>query len=172
MSAEIENAIDSENWVQARKLIRARLNKSPDDHWLLTRLGLTFYEQRRYLKALEYSERAKAVAPDCPLVLWDYAGTLEMLDRPADALKVFERIVDRGIESVAFGDCGEGLRWARGLIADCYYRMAHCRKSLGHLQQARRDYEQHLALRGPGCRSIYPISKVRKELAQLTSISA
>jgi hypothetical protein len=43
----------------------------PTDRWLWTTLGLTFYERRRYETALQCSKRAVALAPDCPLVLWD-----------------------------------------------------------------------------------------------------
>ena len=61
--------------------MRAKLKSSPNDHWLLTRLGLTYYEERRYKQALKYELRALAEAPNCPLALWDYAGSLEMLGR-------------------------------------------------------------------------------------------
>jgi hypothetical protein len=37
---------------QPGKLIRAVLRKEPDSHWLLTRLGLAYCEERNYKKAL------------------------------------------------------------------------------------------------------------------------
>lgn len=110
MSKEIEKALDDDDWVGARHLIEAALEGQPDDHWLLTRLGLTYYEQRHYEQALAYSSRALALAPECPLVLWDYAGALEMLDRPEEALQIYQRLVDRGVDSIAYGECGEGRR--------------------------------------------------------------
>jgi len=48
MSKAIEAAIRSERWKKARQLIRAGLKEKPDSHWLLTRLGLTYYEERAY----------------------------------------------------------------------------------------------------------------------------
>lgn len=138
----------------------------------MTRLALTYYEQYDYARALEVSERAMEFAPDCPLVLWDYAGALDMLKRPKDALTVFRRLIDRGIDSIAFDECGEGLAWARGLIADCHYRCAHCYLKLGNPTDAIDQFEMHLALRGPGCRSIYPIADVRKELAMARETAA
>ena len=104
------------------------------------------------------------VVVDCPLVLWDYASTLEMLKRPSDALDVLCRLIDRGIKSIAFDDCGEGLAWARGLVADCHYRCAHCYLQLDNSTAAIEQFEMHLTHRGPGCRSIYPIDDVRNEL--------
>ena len=163
-SPTIERLIRSHDWVAARKVILAELRSSPKSHWLLSRLGLTFYEQQRYTQALRYSLRALAEMPNCPLALWDYAGSLEMLDRTQEALKVYLHLIRRGICSVAFGDCGEGLAWARGLIADCHYRAAHCYVSLHRKKMAVKALKGHIALRGPGCRSIYSLAKVRKEL--------
>lgn len=79
IGSRIEALIEAEKWSAARQAIRAKLRSSPDDHWLLTRLGLTYYEEKRYKQALRYSVRALEKMPHCPLVLWDYAGTLEML---------------------------------------------------------------------------------------------
>jgi len=79
MSKEIEKLINAEEWRAARKKIRLALQKKPDDHWLLTRLSLTYYEERNYRMALSYNTKAMKHAPTCPLVLWDYAGSLSML---------------------------------------------------------------------------------------------
>jgi tetratricopeptide (TPR) repeat protein len=65
----IEKLIEAEDWERARGLIRAALRAELADHWLLTRLSLTYYEQRRYRTALRWSDKALALGPDCPLVL-------------------------------------------------------------------------------------------------------
>lgn len=57
-------------------------------------------------------------------LIWGYAESLEMLGRESEALTAYRRLLRRGEERIAFGDCGEGLQWARSLIADCYYRIA------------------------------------------------
>ena len=167
MPTDIENAIDREEWNVARKLIRAALRVEPDSHWLLTRLALTYYEQRNYKLSLGYSEQALAIQPKCPLALWDHAGTLAMLGRKDEAIQIYRRLVRRGVDAIANGDCGEGLGQARGLIADCWYRIALCQKHSGATAQARISLKRHLDLRGPGCRSIYPIAKVRLELRSI-----
>ncbi len=113
MPAEIEALLAAEDWEAARSLIRTRLATEPDSHWLLTRLGLTYYEQRRYRQALRYEGQALRLAPRCPLVLWDYAGTLDMLGRTSEALRIYRRLIRRGVERLAFGECGEGRAWAR-----------------------------------------------------------
>jgi tetratricopeptide (TPR) repeat protein len=171
MSRQIEKAISRENWKAARRLISAGLRKDPDNHWLLTRLSLTYYEERRYTRALAYSERALAIAPRCPLALWDHAGTLEMLGCVEESADHYRRLIRCGVRALAFGDCGEGVRWARGLVADCWYRLGQCESKLGRKKHAVRCLRRHLSLRGPGCRSIYPLRTARRELETLTAVS-
>jgi tetratricopeptide (TPR) repeat protein len=130
-------------------------------------LALTHYEEFQYEKALALEEKALSLAPNCPLVLWDYAGSLEMLGRQREALRVYQRLIKRGAKSIATGECGEGLAWARGLVADCWYRMAGCYASLGNRAKELKAFEVHLDLRGPGCHSIYRLGELHKELNQL-----
>jgi tetratricopeptide (TPR) repeat protein len=167
MSKEIEKLIAAGNWKAARTLIRVALRKEPDSHWLLTRIGLTYYEEYKYGKALFYTERALQLAPNCPLALWDYAGALDMLGRTREAVYIYKRLVKRGIEDIAYGDCGEGLAWARGLVADCFYRLAKCYDELGRHKNSLDYYSRHLQLRGPGCRSIYSVSEVKARIKEL-----
>ena len=85
----IEKAIKTDSWIAARKLIREELKRDPKDHWLLGRLALTYYEQRKYDRALHWNLKALQEAPYCPLLIWDYAGTLAMLDRNNEALLLY-----------------------------------------------------------------------------------
>ena len=158
----IERLIATEDWSSARRAIERALTTSPDDHWLLTRLGLTCYEQRRYKRALQYAERGLALSPACPLVLWDYAGTLQMLGRHDEAIAVYRRLIRRGARRIALGRCGEGLAKARGLVADCHLRMADSYRALGDPAAADRAFATHLDLRGPGCRSSYKLGDLSK----------
>ena len=158
----IESLIHAEQWSPARIRIRAALKDEPDSHWLLTRLGLTCYEQRKYGVALRYHDQALALAPNCPLALWDKAGALQMLGRHAEALELYRRLVRRRVTSIARGPCGEGLAWARGFVADCYLRMADSFEALGKSPDSLRSFEKHLEMRGPGCHSIYPLRSLRR----------
>ena len=169
MSKEIEELIDAENWKGARQLIRAALRKEPDSHWLLTRLGLTCYEERNYEKALFYEAQALRLAPRCPLVLWDYAGTLDMLGQNRKAIAIYRKLIKRGVDKIANGECGEGMAWARGLVADCLCRIAKCYEKLGEQKKALSYYVRHLERRGPGSRSIYPIGEVKRVVRELGS---
>jgi tetratricopeptide (TPR) repeat protein len=164
----IERLIEREQWAAARKAILAELNHEPDSHWLLTRLGLTYYEQRKYDKALEYAKRALRLQPNCPLVLWDYAGALAMLGKTRQALRVYQSLLDRGVESVAYDECGEGLDWAMALLNDCHYRMARWHEFLGDKKAAQLSYLKYLHNCSHGVASIYDVNKAEAALAAVS----
>ena len=167
---EVERLILAEAWQDARALIRKALRRESDSHWLWTRLSLTYYEQFQYGKALKYAQRALEIAPRCPLALWDAAGSLEMLGEVRAALAIYRGLIRHGPRAIASGECGEGMASARGLVADCYYRAAGCYSTLGRRKAARTMLDNHFAMRGPGCRSIYPMSLARARRVALSAV--
>ncbi len=151
----IEVLVRKGQWRAARRAIRSQLKITPDSHWLLARLALTHYELRDYRAALYDSKRALRLAPKCHLALWEYAGALQMLGRHREAIAAYRRLTRRGTKRIANSQCGEGIARARGLVADCHYRIASSLQSLGARQAALTEFAKHLDMRGPGCRSIY-----------------
>jgi tetratricopeptide (TPR) repeat protein len=167
-ASRIEAAIERDEWGKARVLIRQWLRREPNDHWLLTRLGLTYYEQKQYKRALHYELKALQIEPYCPLAIWDYAGTLDMLGRKKEALSLYRWLCSWGEERLAYGPCGEGIQAARSLIADCFYRIGAILEERGQRKRAAAAYREHLAKRTRGTRSIYPILEAKRRLANLS----
>ena len=165
----IETLIEQERWPDARKLIERELTKRPESHWLLTRLSTTYYEERDYSTALSSSLRAYKLAPNCPLVLWDLAGTLDALGNKRPAIDIYRRLLSRGVSSVANDECGEGEAWAKSLLADCHYRLAGCYEDLGMWQEAIANYEQHSKSLEEGVESIYSREDTESRLIRLHS---
>lgn len=165
MSAEIEAAIDAEDWSVARILIETALESEPDNHWLITRLGLTYYEQYDYELSLQYSCAALEIAPTCPLALWDCAGSLDMLKRYDEAAHYYRQLIDAGDDAIAFGDCGEGLDWARSLVRDCHFRLGDCLRKTYDFCAAIQQYERYLELRLLGWGSIYDETNAYRHIA-------
>jgi len=90
-----------------------------------------------------------------------------MLRQKKKALQIFEWLISWGEKTIAYGECGEGIRFARSLIADCYYRIARIHEEKRERGKALRAYRQHLLRRKRGVRSIYPLSEVRRKYAAL-----
>ncbi len=165
--ADAWSLMQAEKYGEARAVLIRRLRKKPESHWLLTRVGTTYYEEKRYEKALKYHEKAMKLAPKCPLVLWDYAGTLAMLGRREEAITIWQGLIRRGVRSIAHGECGEGTRHARSLVNDSRYSMGKAYAEMGRTDLARRYMRQYIANRGPNCSSIYNLHKVKRELREI-----
>lgn len=164
--SQVERLIVAERWTTARRVIRNLLEQRPDDHWLLSRMALTYYEQRAYETAMALDLRALEVQPTCPLALWGLAGALEMLGREVDASRLYRRLIRRGPRRLATGRCGEGVRWANGLVADCWFRLGQIRARAGRDRAAMGAFRKHLVLRRAGS-SIYVAAQVRRRLREL-----
>jgi hypothetical protein len=103
-------------------------------------------------------------------VIWGYAGSLDMLGRTREARALFQWLLSWGEENLAYGECGEGIRWARSLIADCQYRIGLIWEKKGQRKRALRSYAEHLALRRRGVRSIYPLREVKRHYKHLGGV--
>jgi tetratricopeptide (TPR) repeat protein len=167
MTRRIDGAMEKEDWETARRLLLEELEQAPEDHWLTTRLATTFYEQQDYAAALKWSEKALTLAPECPLVLWDYASALDMTGQEEAAVQVWRDLIDRGPARIADDECGEGLRWAESLVNDSRYRAALSSYDLGKKKDALRLLREHLAHRKPGLPSLYSLREVRAKERQM-----
>jgi hypothetical protein len=165
----IGRAFDAEEWTRARRLIRAELRSTPKDHWLMSRLATTYYEQRKYEESLYWNAMALQESPYCPLAIWGYACSLEMMGRPGESLSLFRWLLSWGEERLAHGECGEGLSKARSLLADCHYRIAGIWAKKRQWRRAAAEYDIYLSRRKDGWGSIYPIRDVKFRHAAVQS---
>ncbi|MBR4252698.1 MAG: hypothetical protein IKQ15_10455 [Kiritimatiellae bacterium] len=163
----IEALVEKEDWENARKAILEELETNPDSHYLVTRLALTYYEQRQYETALHYSQESMKLAPRCPLVLWNYAGALEQTGHECEAIRIWKSLLRRGVERIAHGPCGEGIRQAESLLNDCRYRIGKTYYFLGRHALAWHYMHAHLRHRRRGLPSIYSRTDVLWNLKRI-----
>jgi len=161
---QIQSLFQNQKWIEARKLIQDELSRCPRSHWLLTRLSTTYYEEKRYKKALATSKRALKLDPQCPLILWDYACVLDMVGQEKEAIAVWKKLLRRGERALAFDNCGEGIRWARSLLNDCRFRIGVSYLDRGKKTIGKQYLIEHLRQRSPGLPSLYSMKDVREEM--------
>jgi predicted Zn-dependent protease len=159
----------AEKWQEAEKLLLGWLQDNPDDHWLLVQLSEVHYLQHQHEKAVEYGEKAFDSEPRCPLAVWQYAEALHAVSRDDEASSLYEQLLRRGINRIAYGMCGEGLPKARSLINDTQFAVADICAEKGDYKRAKRYLIQHIADRGRNCRSVFSLSDARKLMACLNT---
>lgn len=167
LGQRLQALFDQQAWSQARTLLQGWLRREPESHWLLTAIAHAHYQNRQYQEAIEYNMKALRLAPHCPLVLKRYAATLYMLDRELEAICIYRRLLRRGVDSIAFGKCGEGLRSASSLLNDCRYRLALCYERQGKTRLAMRWLKLHLANRAAGVPTLRSRKEVKARLKKL-----
>src|SRR4051812_15417685 len=96
-SSAIDDLFRKGEWAKARRRLERERVKDPDNHWLLTQLGVTYYEQGQYADALPLFLASLKIVPDCPLTLWNLAGTLDALGKPADAVRIYTWLLDADV---------------------------------------------------------------------------
>lgn len=166
-SERIDQLFDAERWADARALIVGALRSHRGSHWLLSRLSTTYYEERNYKKALEVAKRAYAVAPHCPLVLWDLAGAWDATGHTETAIQIYQHLIGRGERTIAHDECGEGMQWAQALITDCWYRLGLCFEDKGDKSQAVDCLQKFLNRLIDGSASIYAEADAVRQLKRL-----
>jgi len=162
----INDLFRKERWNEARKLLEKELTKEPENHWLLTQIGVTLYEARRYKQALRLLERSRKILDDCPLTLWNLAGTLDALEQPAEAASIFMRLLNSH-DSPGEDPCWESKEWTQALKTDCLYRLGVCYQRLGKKRKAEHCFREYVDLLLMGVNGSYSLDDVEGHLRAL-----
>jgi tetratricopeptide (TPR) repeat protein len=147
-------------------LLEKEREKDPENHWLVTQLGVTFYEQRRYEDAVELFLASRQIVPDCPLTLWNLAGTLDSLGKRKEAIRIYNWLL-QDKTSPEDDSCWESKEWAAALKADCVYRLGVCLEHLGKKQKAEQCYREYLNILLIGIQGTYSVDDVTKQIRRL-----
>lgn len=160
---------DNKDWQNALLELLNFLEEESNSFWFNTSLSSIYYELREYDTALLYAEKAYKLNPKSPLVMWDYAVVLLMVDKKQKAIKLWKRILSLEENEIAFNLTSEGLKWARALRNDCYYRIGQAYYYLGQDKLANEYIQTHLSHRKKGQMSIYTKKEVIKFLNKISN---
>ncbi len=165
-SDKIWSLFEREEYDRARALLEKELAGDPNNHWLITQLGVTFYERREYNEALIHFRRSHEILSDCPLTLWNLAGALDAIGRHSEAIRIYTSL----LESKATPDvdpCWESEEWSAGLKADCVYRLGICFQNQRKKKAAEHCFRQYLDLLSIGVNGTYPSQDAVEHLRDL-----
>jgi tetratricopeptide (TPR) repeat protein len=162
----VDDLFRRSEWEAARARLEREREKDPGNHWLLTQLGVTFYEQRRYKEALPLFLASLKIVPDCPLTLWNLAGTLNALGEPAKAKRIYVWLLESQ-KSPADDPCWESEAWTAALKTDCTYRLGICFRHLGKKRTAELWFRQYIDLLSEGFQGSYPAEDALRQIQSL-----
>ncbi|HEX3502528.1 MAG TPA: tetratricopeptide repeat protein [Xanthobacteraceae bacterium] len=92
---------------EAHRLFAAAVKANPAAPQGLSNLGQALHALKRGAEALEYLDRARALAADDINILYQHANVLLSLDRPSEALSEFQAVLARAPQHVeARVNCG------------------------------------------------------------------
>ena len=118
-------------------------------------------------RVLKYSKIAYKINPKSPLVLWDYAGLLIMLNKETDAIKFYKRILSKTPEETGKVQTTAGIRWAKSLLNDCRFKMGLSYFRIYNDKLAKKYFSEHLKNRKSGLPSLFSKNDVKYYLKRL-----
>jgi hypothetical protein len=166
LTKKIQSLFQRSEWDKARRLLEQEREQDLGNHWLLTQEGVTYYEQRKYETALQFFQQSLQIVPDCPLTLWNLAGTLDTTGNHTSAAQLFAWLWTTN-RTVADDPCWESNEWAQSLKTDCVYRLGVCFEHLSAKRAAASCYRHYLALISNGARGTYSSKKVKDRTRRL-----
>jgi tetratricopeptide (TPR) repeat protein len=163
----VNQYFDKEDYAVVIDLLQKEIEQTPDEHWLYAQLAISYYELRDYKMAMQFSEKAVNLSPDCPLALDYHASILLANGKAKEALLIWNNLLDRDIDDIAHGDCGEGVRFAKSLLNDIRFSVGDAYIEMKNKEKALWYYKSHLANRQKGVFSNFKRSEVLKEIKKL-----
>ena len=108
--------------------LKRKSREFPREYYLKTLLTEHLADMKRYAESLRYAEEAYEQEPTDMLVAYDYANALCYNGKYDDAIKIVSIVIQTDINIIAYGDHGEGLRWAKTLQRDAKEVLEVCMK--------------------------------------------
>ena len=163
----VNEYFDQEDYRAAISLLQKEIAQHPDEHWPYAQLAISHYELKEYEAALRHSEKAMSLSPNCPLTLDYHASILLANGQTEQALAIWKQLLRKNLDEVAYGECGEGMRFAKSLLNDVRFSVGDAYLELKDKEKALFYYKAHLGNRQKGIFSNLKRSEVVSEINQL-----
>jgi tetratricopeptide (TPR) repeat protein len=155
------------NWVELKTFLQTWLEEEPDDHWIVLQIAETNYQLKNNAEALKYAEKAFNLAPVCPLAIWEYAETLVINGKNDAAARLYKILIRKGVNRIAFGECGEGIRTAKGMVNDSIYVLGLIYAKKGEFKLAEKYVRRYISNRNKKYVSRFNLREVKKDLGKI-----
>lgn len=114
MQEKLIKLIKERKFAAAETLLKAQLQTSPNDCWLLTQLANVLWNRHKDEEALHFADMAKGVAPANPLLNYTRGRILWSLEKYEQSIAEWDIILNMSETDIAGN--GYGTRWAKGIL--------------------------------------------------------
>lgn len=157
------------NWTGMIKMLKRYAIRYPNEYFISQQLAATLYVEgiAKFRLAYQYAERAMTLEPDDDLNIYTYACALYYVDQLEKSFEYFSKIIDKDIHEIAYGEHGEGLRYAKQLINDTVYMAGVVCQRLHRYNEAKDYFMRYLENKKPFQYSDFTKRQAMKHLSEL-----
>ena len=106
---------------------------------------------------------SREIVADCPLTLWNLAGTFDALKKHAQAIRIYTWLL-QSKKSAEDDPCWENEEWAERLKTDCVYRLGVCFQKQGKKETAEDYFRQYVDLLLIGIEGSYSLDDAMRQV--------
>ncbi len=163
----IEELADFHEDKKEEKALRQLLIEYPMDIYCLSQLAGALLFQRKYDEALSYIQKAEAIMPLFPLVIYYKGKILLGTYKAKGSIACWNHIVNMNIEDNIFYDYNINSRKIKSLKNDALFYKAICCYCLGYVEKAKKYAHKHLDGRVRGLKSDFTKKEIEDYIREL-----
>lgn len=161
---ELEKLYRQNKLKAAERLLQKKLTECPDDSYTLTQLATVMWNRGDNTEALRYADRAKAINPTDPFLIFMRGRILWSLQDYKSSIIEWDKMIS--MSETAAVDDGYGRRWTKAVVNDARFYKADCLYHLYRDKEALPIMTEHLRHRAKGIESDFS----KKEAIQLYKV--
>jgi tetratricopeptide (TPR) repeat protein len=163
--------IDESDWAHARKYLKKRLLKDKNSTWLLANISSTYYEEKKYDIAYRYISEAFLIESEDPFVLWHLASVFDMLGKKIEAIVVWEKIMEMGVQPIIDYEYSPSLDWSESLYNDVKFVLGFAYLKNDESMKGINMLIDYLKGINSGIQTMYNVEEAKKIIAQTGNIA-
>ena len=160
------------NWAGMVKMLKRYAKRYPNAYYVHQQLAETLYVDSiaQFHLAFQYAEHAMNIEPDDDLNIYTYACALYYIGQLEKSFEFFTKIINKDIQEIAYGEHGEGLRYAKQLINDSVYMAGVVCQRLHRYNEAKDYFVRYLENKKPFQYSDFTKRQAMSHLSELTNV--
>ena len=170
--SKLDSLKHKSDWTGLIKMLKRYAIRYPNAYYVHQQLAATLYlgSIAQSQLAFKYAERAIIMEPDDDLNIYTYACALYYVGKLDKSYEYFNKIMNKDVNDIAYGEHGEGLRYAKALINDSVYMVGVICQKQHKYEDAKVFFLRHLENRKPFQYSDFMKKQVMNHLSELENL--